>query len=253
MPLRGECFGRRMVGALFAERRIIRAAHCRCEPYPPVAIEHAVVVVGLAVPDLLRSPVGRRLHRLSFRLIVGLAYPGRERESEIRGPVRFRIEDGNNIDANLGGAVNRAIGIDSGVATIRSDQVVQVMLIVEPIPRGDDDVALDSLRPGGLHVRQLALGDAVRPVGVDKRNGSAAEFLDGLVDICSPDCPTGSRRNHASSELANFQRVRHIVRERARGKLAQLMAAGAAVAFHQRLAIGSGLPWPGFFPYRRTR
>ena len=53
-----------MVGALLAEVRVVRAAHGGREPDPPLLVEHAVVVVGLGVPDLLLAPVGRRRQRL---------------------------------------------------------------------------------------------------------------------------------------------------------------------------------------------
>ena len=55
---------------------------------------------------------------------------------------------------------------------------MQVMLVVEPIPGGDDDVALDALRPSRLRMGQLPLSDAVRPVA-EVMESRAAQFLDG--------------------------------------------------------------------------
>src|SRR3982750_4082640 len=46
-----------MVRGLFAERRIIDAAHRSCEPDPALAVEHAVVIVGSLAPDFLVAPV----------------------------------------------------------------------------------------------------------------------------------------------------------------------------------------------------
>ena len=93
------------------------------------------------------------------------------------GGVLFRIEDRHHVGAVLGASRTLAVGIDRRVAPIRGDQVVQVMLVVEPIPGRDDDVALDALRPRRLRMGQLALGDAVRPVReVAERRG--AELFD---------------------------------------------------------------------------
>src|SRR3989338_1058921 len=101
------------------------------------------------------------------------------------------------------------------------------MLVVEPIPGGDDDVALDPLRSFGPRMGQLALGDAVGPVReVAERRG--AEILDQRVEHSFAGLPgldAADPRLLGSGELAH--RERNAFRERARGKLAHLMAAHA--------------------------
>ena len=42
----------------------------RGEPYPSLSIEHAVMVIGLGVPDLLIAPVRRRLHECIARRVA---------------------------------------------------------------------------------------------------------------------------------------------------------------------------------------
>jgi hypothetical protein len=95
------------------------------------------------------------------------------------------------------------VGIDRRVAPIRSDQVVQVMLLAAPFPGGDDHVALNALRPRWLRERQLAPGDSIGPFSV-YLYGTAAKLPASCVVICSPDWPAWSRRIQASSELADL-------------------------------------------------
>ncbi len=64
------------------------------------------------------------------------------------------------------------------------------MLIVEPIPGGDDDVALDTLRPRRLRMGQLTLGDAVRVVS-EIRESCGTELFD-------------SRREHGYAALSRL-------------------------------------------------
>ena len=47
-----------MVRALLAEIRVLGPAHRGRHPHPAVFVEHGVVVVDLAVPDLLHAPIG---------------------------------------------------------------------------------------------------------------------------------------------------------------------------------------------------
>jgi hypothetical protein len=51
------------------------------------------------------------------------------------------------------------------------------MLVIEPIPGGDHDIALDALGPWRLRMGQLALSDVVRPIR-EVADGRAAEVLD---------------------------------------------------------------------------
>jgi hypothetical protein len=49
---------------------------------------------------------------------------------------------------------------------IARDQIVEVLLLVHPVAQGDNDVALDTLRPWRLGKRELALRNSVDPVAV---------------------------------------------------------------------------------------
>ncbi len=61
--------------------------------------------------------------------------------------------------------VDRTIGVDRRIAPVGGDQIVQVLLVVVPVAQRDHDVALDALRTCRLGERQLALLDALGPVG----------------------------------------------------------------------------------------
>src|SRR5215467_15281975 len=65
--LEREELRRGMIRSLLAESGIVRRTHPRGEPHPPLLVEHRVVHAGLAVPDGLVSPVGRRGSRVFLR------------------------------------------------------------------------------------------------------------------------------------------------------------------------------------------
>src|SRR5262249_56079569 len=66
-PLYREDLGRGMIGTLLAKGRVVGVAKPRSEPDPPLPADHAVVVISLGNPDLLRAPVRRRLHAAVVR------------------------------------------------------------------------------------------------------------------------------------------------------------------------------------------
>ena len=163
-----EHLGGRMLRALLAPGRIVHAAHGRGEPHPALVVEHGVVLVGLGVPQHLRRPSRPKARRLDR---AGVARSKRDRHVrigdrhlEVRHLVRLRIEDRHVVGRIFRRAVERAVGVDRRIAPVRRDQVVQVLVRRRPVPGGDDDVALDALRPRRLVLRQLALGDAIGPV-----------------------------------------------------------------------------------------
>src|SRR5688500_15275704 len=79
------------------------------------------------------------------------------------------------------GTVERTVGIDGRITPVRRDQVMQIMFFRQPIPRGNHDVTLDSLRPWRLGMRQLAFSYAVRPISkIAYRR--RAEFLDDDIE-----------------------------------------------------------------------
>ena len=80
-------------------------------------------------------------------------------------------------------------------------------LFCAPLPRRDDDVALDALRPRRLALRQLALGDAVGPFA-EILERHAAELSGNPVDHELAGLPGGDAahpRVRASLELAELR------------------------------------------------
>src|SRR5919108_6394042 len=107
------------------------------------------------------------------------------------------------------------------------------MLVIEPIPGRDDDVALDPLGPGWLRVGQLSFGDTVRPVR-EVTETAAAEFFDNVAEhgmASLSGLNAAKPRFLGICELA--QRKRHVLRKRAHGAHSYRMAVGAAVRLHQ--------------------
>ncbi len=148
--------GGRMRRALLAEVRIVRLV-TRCgEPQAALPVEHRVVIVRPAVPDVLLAPVGRRLQDFERAGVAGpegVRHVGRRRQHEVGRDVLHHIEDRHVVAGMLALAVDRTIGIDGRVAPVAGDQVVQVLLRIVPVTQRDDDVAFDTLRPGRLRER----------------------------------------------------------------------------------------------------
>ncbi len=107
-------------------------------------------------------------------------------------------------------------------------------LFCAPLPRRDDDVALDALRPRRLAFRQLALGDAVGPFA-EIFERYAAELAGNPVDHELAGLPGGDAAHPclgAGLELAELRR------DGARRFLPELMAADAVDVTH---ALAPGL------------
>ena len=143
--------------------------------------------------------------------------------------MRLGVEDRHHVGRVFGRAVHRPVRIHSRIATVRGDQVVQVSLGLAPFPGRDHDVALEALRPRRLGMRQLALGDAVGPVGKILERRTAE--------------PSGKRVHHVLGGLARLhathprflRRLELAERDgkRARGQLPELMTADAVAVLHR--------------------
>src|SRR4029453_10255784 len=107
---------------------------------------------------------------------------------------------------------------------VRGDQVMQVLLLSVPLPPRYNDVALESLWPCRLAVRQLALGDAFRPVGVILER-CTAEILGKLGQHLLAGL---SRLNAAHPRLFMRLEFPQSRRERPGGQLTQRVTADAA-------------------------
>src|SRR5262249_51829611 len=105
---------------------------------------------------------------------------------------------------------------------------MQVLLGAAPLPPRHDDVALEPLRPRRLAGRQLALGDAFRPIGVILER-YAAKIPGQLVQHLLAGL---SRRNTAHPRLFVRLEFAQSWWERARRQLPQLVTADAADVLH---------------------
>ena len=188
---------RRMARALLAEVGIVRLVAGRGQPDAALPVEHRVVVVGLAVPDVLLAPIGRGSQDLDRAGVAGSErqrHVGRGRQHEVRRHVLHRIEDRHVVAGMLALPVQRPIGVDGRVAPVARDQVVQILLVVVPVAQRDHDVALDALRPRRLGKRQFALGDALGPVAeilerhaAELAGGDGDHVLAGLAGLDATD------------------------------------------------------------------
>ena len=141
----------------------------------PVLIEHRVVRAGLAVPDRLVAPIGRRRQRVVLgRLRLRIAH----RHLDGGCLVIDRIEDRHEVGAVLGRAVDQAIGVERRLALVGRRDVVQIVLGIGEVPLRDDDVALAPLRPRRLRRRQFAGGDAVGPIRVELERARRVDAAD---------------------------------------------------------------------------
>ena len=142
--------------------------------------------------------------------------------------MRLRIEDRHHVGRIFRRAVELAVGIDRGLAAVRRNQIVQILVRLRPVPRGHDHVAFFALRTLRLVLRQFASGDAIGPVA-EILVGHAAELtgdpvrhqLAGLSggDAAHPGLLTGLE----TSELRGY---------RARRFLAELVTADAIDIAH---------------------
>src|SRR5436309_14072537 len=101
---------------------------------------------------------------------------------------------------------------------------MQIMLVVEPIPGCDDNIALDTLRSRRLRMGQLAFGDAIRPVRKIAQIRTA-ELLDrGLEHRYAALSRLDAAKPQLLGILERRERMRHIAGKRAHGTVAYRMA-----------------------------
>src|SRR5262249_34861222 len=114
------------------------------------------------------------------------------------------------------------------------DQVMQILLLGAPLPRADDDVALDALWPRRLGLRQLALADAVSPFAqiLERRAAEIPRQLVGHLLAGLAGLDAAHPGFFSRLELAERRR------DRAGRQLAQLMAADAADVLHLLEPVG---------------
>src|SRR5512132_464823 len=106
---------------------------------------------------------------------------------------------------------------------------MEVMLVIEPIPGRDDDVALDALRARRLRMGQLPFGDAVRPVGQIADRRSAELFDGGREHRYSSLSRLDAAKPRFLGIFERWEGMRHVLGKRAHRAHALRMAVGAAV------------------------
>src|SRR5262249_37235164 len=112
---------------------------------------------------------------------------------------------------------------------IRCDQIVQVFLWVAPFPTRDHYIALDAFRTLRFRVRELALGNAVRPVP-EIFERQAAKGPDRIRHVLGRLSRLHATDPCFSSELELAEGGRN----GARGQLTELMAANAVAVLDRR-------------------
>ena len=189
--------------------------------------------VGFAAPDRLLAPVGRSSERLA-RNVGRIRIADRERDLARR--VSHRVENRQIVRAQLGRAVEKAVGVDAWITLIGGDLVVEIRLGIGPIPFCDDDVALDTLRPRGRG-RQLTGFDAISPIGEHRQGALLAELPDAADHVAArlpgADAAVPGERGGIESPESLGDLARRLA--------AELVTGPAAIGLHQtqplRLAL----------------
>src|SRR5262245_324938 len=160
--------GRRVVPIVAVGGLFLLVTERGRHPDPALLVEHRVVVVEVGFPDLLVAPVGRRAEWLFHGRMAGTEILVHVRVADRRlvqgRSVGLRIDDRHVAHAVFGLAIDRTAGIDGRVTPIGGDEVMQVVLLIRPVPSRDHDVAFEARRTLRLGRRQLALRDPVRPI-----------------------------------------------------------------------------------------
>ncbi len=155
---------------------------------------------------------------------------GGKRELTLRGSSRVGIVisyglvlDGID-DAELAVArrrrVHRAVPVHGRIVLVRRDLVVHERVVGAPIPKRDDDVALDALRARRLR-RQLSARDPVGPIREDLRAGLRAEHSELPGHVAAAHAELGAIDPRLLRRLES--QVIHVA-ERARDRRAELVA-----------------------------
>ena len=140
--------GRGVGRALLAEGGVLSLPVARREPHAAILVQHGVMDAGLAVPDDLIAPIGRRHDGLGERVPRPCVFCALHRRRRYRpGHVFNRVQDGNRIGAEFRRAIKQAVGIDRRVAPVGRNQIMQILLWRVPVAHRDHDIALDTLRP----------------------------------------------------------------------------------------------------------
>ena len=126
-------------------RNVLRRAVLRRPIDPPVLIHRRGVRVDLAVPGLLHAEIRRGRDDLVGQRRARRVIADRRLDRGLG--VAHRVEHRLRVARELGITVDRAVGVDGRLAPVGRRQIVQIVLRVEPVAHGDDEVALDADRP----------------------------------------------------------------------------------------------------------
>ena len=178
----------------------------------------------LAVPDRFVAPVrrGRRRLRGEGTRRLRIANP----HLYLAGRVGLWIEDRQVIAAFFERSVDGAVGVDGRIILVACDGVMQIDFRIGPVPESDDHVPLLTLRTRRSGGRQLSMGNAVGPVRVHRQRALTANLVEAGTHPAArlaglnPEVPRGFRVCGLTEDT---------LRNLARGFVAHLMTAGAAV------------------------
>ena len=218
-------------------RDIVGRAVLRGPIDAPVLVHHRGMRIDLAVPGLLHAPIGRRIDDLIGERRTGRI--GAERRLDCRLCVVHRVEHRLRIAAELGVAIDRAVGVDRRIAPVGRRQVVQIMLGVEPVAHRHDDVALDADRPRRAAARQFARLDAVGPIG--ERLQMAAIRRHQLGDEVHHVVPGRSDRQPIRPRVLGRLELAEFWRQVPRRVIADLVAIAAAIGLDEVQPLVLGL------------
>ena len=175
-----------VVRALAAPRGVAGTANLVGHPHPSLPVHHGVVRIAGVVPDEIVAPVDRRLQVLPVDVGPEVALAGRvaHRQDHLPRLVGAGVDPHQLVVGELD-AVDGAAGIDPGVALVGRDLVVDVPGLAAPLPQGQHDVALASLRARRRR-GHLAGPDAVGPVGVHRDRALRPEAAQPAVHQGAP-------------------------------------------------------------------
>ena len=129
----------------------------------------------------------------------------------------------------------RAVRVHGRETAVAGDEIMEVVLLGHPVAEGDDDVPLHSLGTRRLGKRQLALGDAVGPIA-EVRERRVAE----VRELAEHHLPRLTRLHAAPPGLGGRGERAQRRGNRARRRLADLMAPDAAGVLHRADPVGLG-------------
>ena len=214
----GIVLGIGITRTLPAPIRIARPADLMGHPHPALAVHHRVVRVARVVPDQLIAPDHGGLQVALVDVGSEIAFAGNISHGNRYIPrlVRGRI-DPNQLIVGEADAVDRATGVDTGIAFVAGDLIMNIASLATPFPHGQYHVALQALR-SRRHRRHFAIHDAIGPVGIHVNHVIGAEAAQPGTHQASPLTSPGAMNPGRLGSLELGE-----IGDLARGQIAKLV------------------------------